>query len=77
MLKGSSSLLSFTTSLLESAANAAISLVLIFVMSVYLLVYARQIGTLVRRLLPPGDGTPTTTSRRACSAPSPATCAAS
>ena len=58
MLKSSSSLLSFTTSLLKSAAGAAISLVLIFVMSVYLLVYARQIGTLVRRWLPDADGTP-------------------
>jgi predicted PurR-regulated permease PerM len=57
VLKGSSSLLSFTTTLLKSAANAAISLVLIFVMSVYLLVYARQIGTLVRRWLPDADGT--------------------
>jgi predicted PurR-regulated permease PerM len=57
VLKGSSSLLTFTTSLLKSAANAAISLVLIFVMSVYLLVYARQIGTLVRTWLPDGDGT--------------------
>jgi predicted PurR-regulated permease PerM len=58
VLKGSSSLLSFTTSLLKSAAGAAISLVLIFVMSVYLLVYARQIGALVRRWLPDADGTP-------------------
>jgi len=58
VLKGSSSLLSFTTSILTSAANAAISLVLVFVMSVYLLVYARQIGALVRRWLPPADGTP-------------------
>ena len=58
VLKGSSSLLSFTTSLLGSAANAAISLVLIFVMSVYLLIYARQIGALVRRWLPPNNGTP-------------------
>jgi predicted PurR-regulated permease PerM len=58
VLKGSSSLLSFTTSLLKSAATAAFALVLIFVMSVYLLVYARQIGTLVRRWLPDGDGTP-------------------
>jgi len=57
VLKGSSSLLSFTTSLLKSAAGAAISLVLIFVMSVYLLVYARQIGVLVRRWLPDADGT--------------------
>ena len=57
VLKSSSSILSFTTSLLKSAANAAIALVLIFVMSVYLLIYARQIGTLVRRWLPDGDGT--------------------
>jgi predicted PurR-regulated permease PerM len=57
VLKGSSSLLSFTTSLLKSAANAAITLVLIFVMSVYLMVYAGQIGTLVRRWLPDADGT--------------------
>jgi len=58
VLKGSSSLLSFTTSILKSAANAALSLVLIFVMSVYLLIYARQIGVLVRRSLPPNNGTP-------------------
>jgi len=57
VLKSSSSILSFTTSLLTSAASAAITLVLIFVMSVYLLVYARQIGALVRRWLPDADGT--------------------
>jgi predicted PurR-regulated permease PerM len=57
VLKGSSSLLAFTTSLLKSAATAAFALVLIFVMSVYLLVYARQIGALVRRWLPDADGT--------------------
>ena len=76
VLKGSSSLLSFTTTLLKSAANAAISLVLIFVMSVYLLVYARQIGTLVRRWLPDADGTPDDDyPTRVQRAPSPATCA--
>jgi predicted PurR-regulated permease PerM len=53
VLKGSSSLLSFTTAILKTAANAALSIVLIFVMSVYLLIYARQIGALVRRWLPP------------------------
>jgi predicted PurR-regulated permease PerM len=58
VLKSSSSILSFTTSLLKSVADAAITLVLIFVMSVYLLVYARQIGELVRRWLPDADGTP-------------------
>jgi predicted PurR-regulated permease PerM len=58
VLKSSSSILSFTTSLLKSAADAAITLVLIFVMSVYLLIYARSIGALVRHWLPDGDGTP-------------------
>jgi predicted PurR-regulated permease PerM len=57
VLKSSSSILAFTTSLLKSAANAAIGLVLTFVMSVYLLIYARPIGQLVRRWLPDGDGT--------------------
>jgi predicted PurR-regulated permease PerM len=57
IVKESSSLLSFTTSLLKTAANAAIALVLIFVISVYLLVYAGEIGRVVRRLLPDGDGT--------------------
>jgi predicted PurR-regulated permease PerM len=58
VLKSSSSILSFTTSLLKAAASAALTLVLIFVMSVYLLIYARQIGALVRRWLPEADGTP-------------------
>ena len=58
VLKSSSTILSFTTSLLKTAAGAAISLVLIFVMSVYLLIYARSIGALVRHWLPDGDGTP-------------------
>ncbi|HLW95201.1 MAG TPA: AI-2E family transporter [Solirubrobacteraceae bacterium] len=58
VLKSSSTILSFTTSLLKTAADAAISLVLIFVMSVYLLIYARSIGALVRHWLPDGDGTP-------------------
>jgi putative heme transporter len=57
IVKESSTLLSFTTSLLKTAASAAIGLVLIFVISVYLLVYAGQIGRVVRRLLPDGDGT--------------------
>ena len=32
--------------------------VLMFVLSIYLLVYGEQIGDLVRRIMPPGDGTP-------------------
>ena len=58
ILKGSGALVSFSTRILENAANTAITLVLMFVVSVYLLVYARQIGTIVRRWLPDGDGSP-------------------
>jgi predicted PurR-regulated permease PerM len=53
VLKGSSSLVSFSGSLLKSVANAAISIVLIFVLSVYMLIYGERIGTMVRRVLPP------------------------
>ena len=57
ILKGSGALVSFSTKLLENAANTAITLVLMFVVSVYLLIYARQIGAGARRWLPEGDGT--------------------
>jgi predicted PurR-regulated permease PerM len=33
-------------------------LVLVLVLSIYLLVYGKQIAELVRRIMPPGDGTP-------------------
>lgn len=53
VLKGSSSLVSFSGSLLKTVANAAISIVLIFVLSVYMLIYGERIGDMVRRMLPP------------------------
>jgi predicted PurR-regulated permease PerM len=57
VVKGSSSLVSFSGELLKRAAAVSLDLVLIFVLSVYMLVYGRQIGRLVRELMP-GDGTP-------------------
>ncbi|HEV2997793.1 MAG TPA: AI-2E family transporter [Solirubrobacteraceae bacterium] len=56
--KSSSSLASFGGGLLTEAAAAFFDLVLVFVLSVYMLLYGRQIGRLVRRAMPPGDGTP-------------------
>jgi putative heme transporter len=44
--------------LLTEVANAIFDLVLVFVLSVYMLLYGPRIGALVRRLMPPGDGTP-------------------
>ena len=58
LLKSSGSIVSFSRDVLGKAITVVVDLVLTFVLSVYLLVYARQIGQLVRRVVPPGDGTP-------------------
>ncbi len=57
--KSAGSIASFGGGLLTEVANAIIDLVLIFVLSVYMLLYGERIGRLVRRIMPPGDGTPT------------------
>ena len=56
--KSASKLASFGGGLLTEVVSAAFDLVLIFVLSVYMLLYGERIGELVRRLLPDGDGTP-------------------
>jgi predicted PurR-regulated permease PerM len=56
--KSASKLASFGGGLLTEAASAIFDLVLIFVLSVYMLLYGERIGKLARRLLPDGDGTP-------------------
>ena len=47
---------SFGGALLTEVANAIFDLVLIFVLSVYMLLYGPRIGALVRRAMPNGDG---------------------
>jgi predicted PurR-regulated permease PerM len=54
--KSASKFVSFGGALLTEVANAIFNLVLIFVLSVYMLLYGQQIGALVRRLMPAGDG---------------------
>jgi putative heme transporter len=54
--KSASKFVSFGGALLTEVANAIFNLVLIFVLSVYMLLYGRQIGALARRIMPPGDG---------------------
>jgi len=56
--KSAGSLASFGGGLLSEVANAIFDLVLIFVLSIYMLVYGERIGRLVRRAMPDGDGTP-------------------
>ncbi len=54
--KSASSLVSTAGSVLSEAAGAIVDVVLVFVLSVYVLLYGRNIGALVRRTMPPGDG---------------------
>ncbi len=58
ILKRSSDILSFSRDLLQQAVTLGFDLVLTLVLSIYLLVYGRQIGDLARRIMPRGDGTP-------------------
>jgi predicted PurR-regulated permease PerM len=58
VLKSSGSIVSFTKDLLSQVVTIGFDLVLVLVLSIYLLVYGRQIGDLVRRVMPAGDGTP-------------------
>jgi predicted PurR-regulated permease PerM len=55
--KSASKFVSFGGALLTEVANALFDLVLVFVLSVYMLLYGERIGALVRRLMPDGDGT--------------------
>ncbi|HEY4427261.1 MAG TPA: AI-2E family transporter [Solirubrobacteraceae bacterium] len=54
--KSASKFVSFGGALLTEVANAIFNLILIFVLSVYMLLYGQQIGGLVRRVMPSGDG---------------------
>ena len=56
--KRTSAIVSFSQDLLTQIVTIGFDLILTFVLSIYLLVYGDQIGDLVRRIMPPGDGTP-------------------
>ncbi len=58
VVKSSGSIVSSTRDLLSQVVTLGFDLILVLVLSIYLLVYGRQIGELVRRIMPPGDGTP-------------------
>ncbi|HTY96788.1 MAG TPA: AI-2E family transporter [Solirubrobacteraceae bacterium] len=56
--KAAGSIVSFSGGVLSEVASTLFDLILIFVLSVYMLIYGARIGDLVRRVMPPGDGTP-------------------
>jgi predicted PurR-regulated permease PerM len=53
---GTDSIVSFGTDLLTKIVTAGAGLILVLVLSVYMLVHGERIGNLVRRAMPPGDG---------------------
>lgn len=55
---GSGDILSFTRDALQTLVEGGIALILMIVLSVYMLLYGRRIGAVVRAVMPPGDGTP-------------------
>ena len=57
ILKRSGDIVSFSSDLLQKLAEISFALVLSLVLSIYFLVYSESIGNLVRRVMPPGDGT--------------------
>jgi predicted PurR-regulated permease PerM len=58
VVKGSSSIVTFGGGLLTEVVSAGFDVLLVFVLSVYMLLYGQRIGGLIRRYMPDGDGTP-------------------
>lgn len=58
VVSGSGDVLAFTRDLVKILIEAGFALVLILVIAIYMLLYGKQIGALVRRVMPEGDGTP-------------------
>jgi len=62
---GTDDIVSAGTDVLESTVRAGLTLILVFVLSIYMLVYAPRIGAVVRSVLPKGgDGPPDDYPRR-------------
>jgi predicted PurR-regulated permease PerM len=58
LTEGSGSVVRFTRDVLTKLVEASLAVVLVIVLTVYLLLYGERIGALVRRVIPPGDGSP-------------------
>jgi predicted PurR-regulated permease PerM len=55
---GTSDVVSFGGDLVKTVVTAGFALILIFILSIYMLLYGERIGALVRSVMPPGDGSP-------------------
>jgi predicted PurR-regulated permease PerM len=58
LAKGSSSIVSSAGGLVTELVSASFDVLLVFVLSVYMLLYGQTIGRLIRKYMPDGDGTP-------------------
>jgi predicted PurR-regulated permease PerM len=54
---GTDQVVSFGTDLVTRLITAGFGVVLVFVLSIYMLIYGERIGALARTVMPPGDGT--------------------
>jgi len=54
---GTDQVVSFGTDLVARLITAGFGLILVFVLSIYMLIYGERIGALARSVMPPGDGT--------------------
>jgi putative heme transporter len=55
---GSGDLVNFTRDALQTLVEGGLALILVIVLSVYMLLYGKRIGAVVRGIVPSGDGTP-------------------
>jgi predicted PurR-regulated permease PerM len=58
IVEGSGEIVTLTGELLRLFVELSFYVILVIVLSIYMLIYAPRIGTLVRSVMPPGDGTP-------------------
>ena len=58
VLRQSGQVVDFSRDVLQRVVEAGFALVLVLVISIYMLLYADRIGSRVRKVMPPGDGTP-------------------
>ncbi|HWI05979.1 MAG TPA: AI-2E family transporter [Solirubrobacteraceae bacterium] len=58
IVKGSGEIVTLTGELLRRFVELSFYVILVIVISIYMLIYAPRIGTLVRSVMPAGDGTP-------------------
>ena len=58
IVEGSGEIVTLTGELLRLFVELSFYVILVIVLSIYMLIYAPRIGTLVRSVMPPGNGTP-------------------